>query len=79
MEYNIIENPSDQELYDAFVEEVNKKELSMKEIMDKLGLNTLKKAELHQLAKKMVMFLLVGIVGNKLKIISGTDITKCGV
>ena len=37
MEYNIIENPSDQELYDAFVEEVNKKELSMKEIMDKLG------------------------------------------
>lgn len=49
MEYEL--DPSDQKLYDAFVEEVNRKELSMKEIMEKLGLNTLKKAEIHQLAK----------------------------
>ena len=51
MAFNIIENPDDSELYKAFVDEVNRKELSMKEIMEKLGLNTIKKQELHRRAK----------------------------
>lgn len=41
----------DAKLYNAFVEEVNRKELSMKEIMEKLDLNPIRKRELHQRAK----------------------------
>jgi hypothetical protein len=48
MEYN----NTDDELYKSFVEEVNRKELSMKEIMEKLELTPAKKKELHYRAKK---------------------------